>query len=561
MFALGIRYLNGWVAATQVTNRDQVEWPPHPGRVFMAMAAAHFQEGDSEEGRKALKWLETLDAPEVFASDCRERPTVTSYVPVNPRLEDENKARANEKRNKKRPPPPLQSAHGFIRTRQPRTFARAWLEDENVFLVWPDNNVAPEIAESIAKICGRVTRIGHSSSFVQVRVVEKPEWENQSAKLQKWIPNDAQAERHFRVLGKGTLDDLRQQYNDDAVKEYGQLKIEAEDNSDKKQQKRAKVKLRKKYNNQEPGMRPNLSSLAKGYALEGEKSADSAPGTVFDEKRLIILRLGRDSGDYRALGVVSTLRVTSALQKALIKTAADWNMVLPEGISGHKADESPSERPHLAILPLAYAGREQEYADGRLMGLALALPRQEFHDDIADIHRTLLRCLAKMREESPEKSSPQLKLGKLGVWNLDGIVEDRPPVNLLASTWTAATQGATEWGTVTPIVLDRHPKAKDLAEYRDEVAKTIQTACERVLDSKTPEKEMPKIVHIAPLPVSPHLGAPPSHSFPRMERKSGGQCRHTHALIVFDKPIVGPLLVGAGRYRGYGFCRPIRDKF
>lgn len=545
MFALGIRYLNGWVAATQVTNRDQVEWPPHPRRVFMAMAAAYFQEGDSEEERKALEWLESLDAPEVFASDCKERPTVTSYVPVNPRLED-------EKKNKKRPPPPLQSAPGITRTRQPRTFARAWLEDENVFLVWLDNNVAPEIAESIAKICGRVTRIGHSSSFVQVRVVEQPEWENQSAKLQKWIPNDAQAERQFRVLGEGTLAYLRKQYNGDAVKEYGQLKIEVEHASNKKQQKRAKAKLKGKYNNQPPfSMHPKPSGW-QGYALERGKSAVSAPGTVFDEKKLIILRLRRDSGDYRALGVVSTLRVTSALQKALIKTAADRNN-LPEEISGHKVDRSPSERPHLAILPLAYVG--SEHADGRLMGLALSLPRE----CSADIRRILLECLAKMRNGTTDLS-PQLKLGALGVWNLDGITEDRPPFNLLASSWTASPQGTTEWGTVTPIVLDRHPKAKRLAEYRAEVAKTIQTACERVLDPKTTEKEMPKIVHVTLLPVSPHLGAPPAHSFPKMERKSGGQCSHTHALIVFDKQIVGPLLVGAGRYRGYGLCRPIKER-
>lgn len=545
MFALGIRYLNGWVAASQIGNLNQVEWPPHPRRVFMAMAAAHFQEGDSEEGRKALEWLETLDAPEVFASDYEERPTVTSYVPVNDKPIHNKKGMS------------LQSAPGITRDRQARTFARAWLEDENVFLVWSDNNVAPprEIAESISKICDRVTRIGHSSSFVQVRVVEKPEWENQSAKLQKWIPNDAQAERHFRVLGKDTLDYLRKQYNGDELEEYGRLKIEVEHASDKKRQKQAKDQLRKKYNNQQPlSMHPRLSSW-QGYALERGKSAVSAPGTVFDEKKLIILRLRRDSGDYHALGVVSILRVTSALQKALIKTAANLNIDLPEEISGHKADKSPSERPHLAILPLAYASREQEYADGRLMGLALSLPRK----CSADIRRTLLKCLDKMRDGTTD-SSPQLKLGKLGVWNLDGITEDRPPRNLLASTWTAMPKGATEWGTVTPIVLDRHPKAKGLAEYRAEVAKTIQTACERVLDSETPEKEMPKIVHVVPLPVSPHLGTPPSHSFPKMERKSGGQCRHTHALIVFDKPIVGPLLVGAGRYRGYGFCKPIKER-
>lgn len=329
MFALGIRYLNGWVAASQVNNFDQVEWPPHPGRVFMAMAAAHFQEGDSEEDRKerkALEWLESLDAPEVFAADCEERPAVTSYVPVNDKPILDNKKGM-----------PLQSAPGITRDRQARTFARAWLENENVFLRWPKATSPPrEIAESIAKICGRVTRIGHSSSFVQVRVVEKPEWENQSAKLQKWIPNDAQAERQFRVLGKGTLKYLRKQYKG--------------------------TESKKKRNVQPP--RPRISSW-RGYALEWEKSADSVPGTVFDEKRLIILRLRRESGYYRALGVVSTLRVTSALQKALIKTAADLNINLPEEISGHKADKSPSERPHLAILPLAYVG--SEHADGRLM--------------------------------------------------------------------------------------------------------------------------------------------------------------------------------------------------
>ena len=45
MFALGIHYLNGFVAAAEHDNHERVEWPPHPGRVFMALAAAHFQTG------------------------------------------------------------------------------------------------------------------------------------------------------------------------------------------------------------------------------------------------------------------------------------------------------------------------------------------------------------------------------------------------------------------------------------------------------------------------------------------------------------------------------------
>jgi CRISPR-associated protein Csb2 len=56
--------------------------------------------------------------------------------------------------------------------------------------------------------------------------------------------------------------------------------------------------------------------------------------------------------------------------------------------------------------------------------------------------------------------------------------------------------------------------------------------------------------------VSAHLGAPPAHEFPRLRRKAGSQRRHSHAILIFDEPVCGPMLLGAGRYRGYGVCRP-----
>lgn len=36
-----------------------------------------------------------------------------------------------------------------------------------------------------------------------------------------------------------------------------------------------------------------------------------------------------------------------------------------------------------------------------------------------------------------------------------------------------------------------------------------------------------------------------------------GERRHAHAILVFDRPVRGPILLGAGRYRGYGLCRPL----
>ena len=33
-----------------------------------------------------------------------------------------------------------------------------------------------------------------------------------------------------------------------------------------------------------------------------------------------------------------------------------------------------------------------------------------------------------------------------------------------------------------------------------------------------------------------------------------------HAILIFSEPVVGPVLLGAGRYRGYGLCRPLRGR-
>jgi hypothetical protein len=61
-------------------------------------------------------------------------------------------------------------------------------------------------------------------------------------------------------------------------------------------------------------------------------------------------------------------------------------------------------------------------------------------------------------------------------------------------------------------------------------------------------------------PVSRRPGTPPTFACPRLKRKDGGHRRHTHAILVFDEPVCGPSVIGAGRYRGYGFCRPLNGQ-
>jgi CRISPR-associated protein Csb2 len=68
---------------------------------------------------------------------------------------------------------------------------------------------------------------------------------------------------------------------------------------------------------------------------------------------------------------------------------------------------------------------------------------------------------------------------------------------------------------------------------------------------------LPRPLVVVTMCVSPHPGVSHQGEFPALKRKGGSARRHTHAVLVFDRPVAGPLLVGAGRYRGYGLLRQL----
>jgi len=531
MLAFGLRYLNGFAAASDADDRDQAEWPPHPGRVFMALVAAHFQTGGNASEGSALEWLEQQAAPSLFASDAKPRRVVTQFVPVNPRLADENKAREKERTAGKKPPPSLQSAPGLIRTRQPRTFARTWLDDDTVWLVWPEIEASAAIREALASLCSKVTRIGHSSSLVQM-------WVSDTTPPQppNWIPDDDRAVTRLRIATPGTLADLERRFNGVASESYAELLVVADDDSDKKKQKAARAQLKADFGNEPPPRhRPRLS-VFQGYAapLPPEKASAQVRGSVFNPF-FLPLTLERIDGPYHHLGLLNVLTVCQRLHEALCSHCDNLGAAVTAMISG-RADGKPLDVPHLAFVPMAFVGHA--HADGRLLGIGLALPETITREE----RRGVFTALERVRKEG-------LKLGRLGSWRIEPVTVQRPPVNLLPETWTEQPDGAKEWATVTPIAFDQHAKAKDKAGYRAEVAAMIRHACERV--------GLPEPREVIVTPVSHHLGAPTSQEFPRLKRKDGSERRHSHAILIFDEPVRGPILLGAGRYRGYGLCRPM----
>ena len=124
---------------------------------------------------------------------------------------------------------------------------------------------------------------------------------------------------------------------------------------------------------------------------------------------------------------------------------------------------------------------------------------------------------------------------------------ETPPWNLRAEAWTEVSRS---WASVTPVVLDRHFDGKGKWE---KAAEGVKDACERV--------GLPRPEDVMLHPVSRMEGAPHSRDFPPIKRKSdGGRMHHCHAVILFSEPVIGPLIVGAGRFKGYGLCRPMDRK-
>lgn len=520
MFALGIRYLNGFVAATEPESYERPEWPPHPARVFMALGATHFETGGDPAEREALLWLEALDeAPGIRAGEHIERAVLTQYVPVNDKAGDVSK----------RPTAIIQSVPELARDRKERTFARAWLDQDTAYLVWQAADPPQQVRAALGRLCAGVSRIGHSTSLVQMWVAA----EKEIGELD-WTPDDRRGTLQLRVPRAGTLAELERLYNAGAVETYVNLCVAAEDDSDQKMQRAAKKRLKAEFGNQPPSQfRPRISTYqAYARSSDGQEGV-TVPGTVFSPHPLI-LTLEREDGPYRHLDLISAPALVHRWREAILSQSNDLPDPVRELLSGHAADSAPREGPHLAFLPLAFVGHP--HADGRILGMGLVLPEAISMDD----RRDALRAIARVR---------RLPLGPLGAWKVAAETRASPPWNLRADVWTAHPHGATHWSTVTPVVFDRHPKTDDRAAYQREVAAMIAIACTRI--------GLPEPREVIVTQVSAHLGVPPAFQFPRLKRKDGSERRHAHAILVFDQPAVGPVVIGAGRYRGYGVCRPI----
>jgi CRISPR-associated protein Csb2 len=565
---IGWEYLTGYAVATDPASRDRAEWPPHPGRVFMALAAAHFETGNDPAEAGALQLVEQLGEPLLFLppeEQVHERSNVTVYVPVNDKA---GPAAAT-----------MQSVPAVTRSKQPRTYPRRWVGSQHCHMHWPDAELMPSQLVTLDALCAKVTRIGHSSSLVRM-------WATSEAPTEgaRWEPGSINATSHCRTISPGLLHALPEQTNIPRIEAFAALATTIEDaehrvavakadkdapaqRSHSKDLKQAKADYEATFNepwkkaaSPPPLLRPRLG-LWTGYLQA--KQADSNFNATTSHFDTDVIILSRATG--QVLPLVTTLGMTTNLRKLLISTCSQ---PVPEWVTGHKAngERSESDSGHLALIPLPDVSHE--HADGHLLGVGLVFPSNVPREERG---RVLGPALL---EATGQPRTLTVYMGHVGTWTIGKSDWSEARQSLKPDTWTAHPNGRLTWASVTPVVLDRYPRMdrnKDRDSWTREVAGIIADACERIglprpadvdVDTTCWHLGSPRAVGkrrpLRSLRSPDQRDAPLGDGFPMYPAKGTKAPRpQVHVRLQFNQHVVGPVLLGAGRYMGYGLCKPI----
>jgi CRISPR-associated protein Csb2 len=574
MFAIAVELLCGRYTAMQFNDRTRPEWPPHPARLFSAMVAAwaDADEPDPAE-RSALRWLEQQDPPAIRCSLGRGRQVLTHFVPVNDptaltrdisrtydamtqaahglqeaeKSGDERSTRrartAAAKTEAKaiadaaRAGKPTGRESGKVmagalevlpenRGKQGRTYPTVIPDESTVWFIWPGSEPSDQQRDALDRLLSRVARIGHSSTLVACRCAD-------DAPSPTWTPARDRTGTRLRVPRAGLVDRLE----DDFASHRGE--------------------------------EPRTLPAGMVYYQQPRPLAPS-------------LRSPLLGGDWYVLGI-SGRRLPSAVQALAIARAARNSLLAhgdqpsPEILSGHQhpgqgsGPTPPLDRPHLAVVPLLNAGNP--YSDGAVSGIALILPADCPDHDKETVERAIRSWSAAGFElllpALPSGQPVRLMLQDLGVDRAIG------PQGWLDTALTARRKTTTRdywcrparrWLSVTPIALDRFPGnlrsraplARDRAEA--EAAASVARACVFAGLADRPGQVRVYIrldAALAGVPASPgSRRSPGRRQFPGYQTGNGTPRACVHAEIEFAEPVRGPVLVGAGRYFGYGLCLP-----
>jgi len=384
-----------------------------------------------------------------------------------------------------------------LRGRQPRTFPAARLHDPLVRLIWPDAGVDSQTLALLNQVAADTSYVGHSASLTRCRF----------------------AASHGE--GSGDATPRRRVYP-------GRL-----------------AELRNAFT---IGRRPDPGSPV----IEALREPPFFAVGQFSDSWLVLEHVGGVMPDIRAAALVA-----KCIHKAILSGYARIGLSdqIPEFISGHTSDGKPTSAVHISLVPLTFTGFA--FADGHLLGFAIVPPRdsQILQDQI---FLRALRSIAPLDEHSGRRVMTVYGAG--GEESRHSFEIRLSPTlefsrhSLNPRLYTAMGRS---YATVTPIVLDRHVRGKGQAR-QEEIERLIADACVRT--------ELPRPSRVVAYKHSTFEGVPsawPSGSAPDWTRwrlpKAFSSRQLTHAVLTFDEPVKGPVIIGAGRFIGMGLFRPFRE--
>ena len=542
--AIEVNFLTGRYVATFHNDRRQPEWPPHPARLFSALVAVWAEDGCNAAERGALEWLEGLGPPAIAASGAVCRQVVSHFVPVNDaavvsrtwqerkaerlqalteQLHDELVASGGEVTRKvawieqklakerevesqvsnvgKTNPDSATQMLPGRRVRQERFFPSVTPDEARVTYLW-DGMPSDGMVKTLDQLLARLTRLGHSSSLVACRVTSEPPAPTR-------VPSDAVGEG-LRGVRRGQLAELERQFA--------------------------------RHRASRPRSLPYTDTRYRVASESWQVEKPQEPNTAGD---WLVFELAHDS---RFFPVTRVVELAQAMRAAILHYAED---PIPEELSGHGPTGMPSAAPHVAFLPLPYAGFP--YADGRLLGIAVSVPTAL----CSEARRALYRAIGTW-ENTAASEHLRLTLGNRGVARLFRLRGPAALISLRPDVWS---QPSRRWISTTPVALPKHPgrltrgtgRARAKAWALAEAA--VVMACGHV---GLPE---PTAVQVSLNALV--TGARAATRFPAFSQKGrdGRPIRRqlVHVALTFDAPVAGPLILGAGRFLGLGLMRPVAD--
>lgn len=396
------------------------------------------------------------------------------------------------------------------RRRQQRTFHAVLPHDPLLRLWWSDEAPSPHRAplEALAR---RVASVGHSTSFVRAAFRFDA---SEPATANLYEPDVEQGDLAIRMPYGGRLSDLERWFSTEGGK--------------KAERPRTLDVVR--YRGPSPVRKFDPKASVFGCPEDWFVFEDASLGFRPD-----VLAFGH---------------VSRQLRRALMDVGAD---PVPEALSGHAASGAPSAEPHVAIVPLGNWG--WPHSNGDLLGLALVLPRGLVGEARRAVLASVAAWLAQTRDRDavgPDTLVGRVRLTKDRAWDL--VREPRPTrASLQPERWCRA---ARKWASVTPVLLDRFPKSGEA----EEEAAIIASACANIGLPDPITVEIHKHSGVSGAPTCyPARGRSslPDWSFPA--EASYRERVRRHVVLHFAEPVRGPVLLGAGRYHGFGLCLPIPE--